>query len=180
MLWVHCTEIHSFLAAYRAYAGYLTLAERDRYFAEQVAAAELIGIPRAMVPDSVAAFRKYFAEMRPRLCVSDAAATTIDFVVRPKLTARTPLDLRLAAMLLGPAAASLVPRDLRRLAGLRDRPGRELSVRAVNSLAWRVAPLFGYVPVLNGILDSWAINLVGETPVKLALHQRRRGRRGRS
>ena len=174
MLWVHCTEIHSFLAAYRAYAGHLTLAERDRYLAEQVAAAELIGIPRAMVPDSVASYRRYFAEMRPHLCLSAEAATTIDFIVRPRLTVRTPLDLRLAATIFGPAAATLVPRDLRRLAGMPERARRELPVRAVNSLAWRVAPLLGHVPVLNDVLDGWAIKLVGETPVKLALHQVRR------
>jgi len=174
MLWVHCTEIHSFLAAYRAYAGHLTMAERDRYLAEQVVAAELIGIPRAIVPDSVAAYRRYFAELRPSLCVSAEAATTIDFIVHPRLTVRTPLDLRLAATIFGPAAAALVPRDLRRLAGLPERPRRELPVRAVNSLAWRVAPLFEHVPVLNDLLDNWAMKLVGETPVKLALRRRRR------
>lgn len=177
MLWVHCTEIHSFLAAYRAYAGHLTAAERDRYLAEQVAAAEIIGIPRAMVPDSVAAYRRYFAEIRPHLCVSVEAAAAIDFIVRPRLAARTPLDLRLAAKIFGPAATALVPRNLRRLAGLPDRLPRELPVRIVNSVAWRVAPLLGHVPVLDDVLDGWAVKLVGETPVKLALHQVRRMRR---
>ena len=52
MLWVHCVEIHSFMAAYRAYAGHLTLAERDRYLAEQAIAAELIGVPSEIVPRS--------------------------------------------------------------------------------------------------------------------------------
>ncbi len=174
MLWVHCTEIHSFLAAYRAYAGHLTLAERDRYLAEQVVAAELIGIPRAIVPDSVAAYRKYFSEMRPRLCVSAEAAATIDFLLRPRLTARTSFDLRLAATIFGPAAAALVPRDLRRLAGIPERSRRELPLRAMHSVAWRVAPILGEVPILNDALDRWAITLVGETPVKLALRQRRR------
>jgi uncharacterized protein (DUF2236 family) len=174
MLWVHCTEIHSFLTAYRAYAGHLTLAERDRYLAEQVVAAELVGVPRTMVPDSVAAYRKYFAEMRPRLCVSAEAASTIDFIVRPKLSSRTPMDLRVAATVFGPAAATLVPRDLRRLAGLPERSGRDVPVRAIHSLAWRVAPLLGNVPVLNDALDRWATKLVGEIPVKLALHHDRR------
>jgi uncharacterized protein (DUF2236 family) len=177
MLWVHCTEIHSFLAAYRAYAGYLTMAERHRYFAEQVVAAELIGIPRAMVPDSVAAYRKYFAEVRPQLCLSTEAAATIDFIVRPKLDSRTPLALRLAARFFGPAAAALVPRDLRRLAGLPAPSARELPRRTVNMLAWRVAPHLGRVPVLNDALDGWAAELVGETTVNLALCQRRSQRR---
>jgi uncharacterized protein (DUF2236 family) len=173
MLWVHCTEIHSFLAAYRAYAGSLTLEERDRYLAEQVTAAELIGIPRAMVPHSTATYRKYFAEIRPHLCCSAEAAETIDFIVRAKLRGRTPLDLRLAALLFGPAAAALVPRDLRRIAGLPDRGPSELPRRAINNVAWRVAPMLGRVPVVRDVLDGWATKLVGETPVKLALHQMR-------
>lgn len=171
MLWVHCTEVHSFLAAYRAYAGHLTHAERDRYLAEQVVAAELIGLPRAMVPDSVASYRRYFAEVRPQLCVSDTATATIDFVARPSLSAATPLDLRLAAWTFGPAAVAIVPRDLRRLGGLPARSRRELPLRAINNVAWRVAPLLGHVPVLATVLDGWAIRMVGETTVKLALHQ---------
>jgi uncharacterized protein (DUF2236 family) len=176
MLWVHCTEIHSFLAAYRAYAGHLTLAERDRFLAEQVVAAELIGIPRAIVPRSVTAYRRYFAEVRPCLCISAEAAATIDFIVRPKLPRKAPIDLRLAGALFGPMAAMLVPRDLRRLAGLPDRSVRELPARALNNLAWRLAPRLGQVPVVNEVLDRWAIRLVGETPVKLALQQLRRPR----
>lgn len=171
MLWVHCTEVHSFLAAYRAYAGSLTMAARDRYLAEQVAAAELIGIPRAIVPDSTAAYRKYFAEMRPRLCVSEEAVATIDFVARPKLTSETPLDLRIAAALFGPAAAALVPRDLRRLMGLPYHRVRELPRKAINNVAWRVAPMLGRAPLVRDALDAWAVRLVGETPVKLAFRQ---------
>jgi uncharacterized protein (DUF2236 family) len=176
MVWVHTTEIHSFLTAYRAYAGYLTLAERDRYLAEQVTAAELLGVPRAMVPNSVASYRKYFAEIRPSLCVSAEAAATIDFVLRPPLGRTTPVDLRVAALMFSSAAAALVPRDLRRLAGLPDRSSRELPRRAFNNVAWRVAPLLGEVPVLSKFLDQWAAKMVGEVPVKLALHQLRQMR----
>src|SRR3954453_20618462 len=68
MVWVHCVEIHSFLAAYRAYSGRIDRADQDRYLAEQVAAAELLDLPRDMVPDSVDAYRAYFADMLPRLC----------------------------------------------------------------------------------------------------------------
>jgi len=176
MLWVHCTEVHSFLAAYRAYAGHLTMAERDRYLAEQVVAAELIGIPRAMVPDSVAAYRRYFADVRPQLCLSADAASTIDFIVRPKLDRTTPLDVRLVARLLGPAAVAIVPRDLRRLAGLPEPSAREVPRRALHTLAFRIAPFLGHVPLLNDFLDGWAAKLVGDETVRLALQQPR-GRR---
>ena len=117
-LWIHAVEVHSFLAAHRAYGwGRLTAAEEDRYFAENVAAAELMGIPRADVPASVAEMRAYFARVRPQLCVSDAARQAIEFVVAPPPR----LDLLpylVPLRVLGGAAVATVPRDLRRLAGI--------------------------------------------------------------
>jgi uncharacterized protein (DUF2236 family) len=171
LLWVHCVEIHSFLAAYRAYAGHLTMAERDRYLAEQAVAAELIGVPPEMVPRSVAEFRRYFADVRPRLCVSPAALETVDFVVRPQLPSSTPLDIQVAGRVFGAMAAKLVPRDLRRLAGLPERDGRELPARALNNLVWRLSPVVGRVPVLREVRELMATRIVGEAPVRLAWHQ---------
>src|SRR3954463_12768386 len=83
-LYVHCTEVHSFLAAHRVYArDRLSAGEEDLYFEENVRAAELMGIPAAMVPDSVASMREYFAAVRPELTMSDWAREAIDFVVDP-------------------------------------------------------------------------------------------------
>ena len=120
LLWVHCVEAHSFLAAYRAYGGSLTAAEQDRYLAESARSAALVGIPPAAVPASTAAMRAYFAAVRDLLIASDAARATIRFVVRPPLT-RELLALQPALRLTAAAAVGLVPRDLRRLAGI-DRP----------------------------------------------------------
>ena len=61
LLWVHCAEVHSFLASFRAYGGEIDEGEQDRYLAEQVAAAELMGIPARMVPATRAEYREYFA-----------------------------------------------------------------------------------------------------------------------
>jgi len=117
-LWVHCVEVHSFLASHRVYGrDRLAAAEQDRYFAENVAVAELLDLPRDRVPDSVAAMREYFASVRPQLCVSDAARDAIDFVISPPLMRETAPYL-LPMRILGAAAAGLVPRDLRRLAGI--------------------------------------------------------------
>ncbi|MGB1583987.1 MAG: oxygenase MpaB family protein, partial [Solirubrobacterales bacterium] len=85
LLWVHAVEAHSFLAAYRTFVGGLTEADQDRYLAEYVAAAELIGVPRAMVPSSRQEYREYFESMLPSLCSSKAAAETIQFVAKPNL-----------------------------------------------------------------------------------------------
>lgn len=117
LLWVHCAEVHSFLAAYRTYGPGLDGADQDRYLAEQVRAAELVGIPAGDVPDSRAAVRDYFASVEPRLCVSQASRDTMEFIVNPP--SRPSLQpLRPGWWLLAGAAVGLMPRRLRRLYGL--------------------------------------------------------------
>ncbi|MEA2295763.1 MAG: hypothetical protein QOE86_3402 [Solirubrobacteraceae bacterium] len=117
-VWIHTVEIHSFLAAHRVYGGdRLTAAEEDRYFAENVAVAELLGTPGDRVPATVEEVRAYFAAVRPRLCVSDAARDAISFVVAPPLNAQL-APYWPALRVLGRAAVALVPSDLRRLAGI--------------------------------------------------------------
>lgn len=116
-LWVHCVEVHSFLASHRAYGGSLTEAEVDRYYAENAQVAELLGVPADAIPVTATAMRDFFEAQRPGLCVSDYARDAIEFVVSP------PLNAELAAYwgplrVLSRAAVALVPRDLRRLIGL--------------------------------------------------------------
>jgi uncharacterized protein (DUF2236 family) len=116
-LWVHCVEIHSFLAAHEAYGGSLSAEDRDRYFAENAIVAELLGVPADLIPRDADAMRAFFAAQRPGLCISDYARDAIGFVVSPPLTAElAPYVLPLR--MLSRAAVALVPRDLRRLIGL--------------------------------------------------------------
>ncbi|HEX2085906.1 MAG TPA: oxygenase MpaB family protein [Solirubrobacteraceae bacterium] len=120
LLWVHCVEVHSFLAAVRAYGVRLNDAEQDAYLAESGRVAELVGIPPDRVPPSREAMREYFASMLPCLCVSWEAKQTIDFVASPPLT-RELLPYAAPLKVVASAAVGLVPRHLRRLAGI-DRP----------------------------------------------------------
>ncbi|MEJ7893473.1 MAG: oxygenase MpaB family protein [Solirubrobacteraceae bacterium] len=116
-LWIHCVEIHSFMAAHRAYGGALSPSEQDAYYAENAVVAELLGVPPDLIPRDADAMRAFFAAQRPGLCVSDAARDAIDFVASPPLTPELApywLPLRVLAR----AAIALVPRDLRRLIGL--------------------------------------------------------------
>jgi uncharacterized protein (DUF2236 family) len=133
-LWVHCVEIHSFLASHEAYRGRLPEADRDRYFAENAVVAELLGVPADIVPRDAAAVRAFFAAQRPSLCVSGHARDAIDFVVSPPLTGELApywVPLRILAR----AAVALVPRDLRRLVGLSPTPaGDALSHAQVRAL----------------------------------------------
>lgn len=127
-LWVHTTEWHSFLAAYRVFAGGLSAEEEDRYMAEGAIVGSLLGTPRERVPASVAEARAYFEQVLPTLCMSDLARTAIDFVAQPAPTRET-LPYLLPLRVYGSAAVALVPRHLRRLAGI-DRP-RALDAAAI-------------------------------------------------
>lgn len=120
-IWVHCTEWHSMLAAYRVFADRpLTTDEQDRYLAEGVIIGSLLGAPRERIPASLSAYRDYFAAVRPRLCVSEHSRKAIDFVVHPPVVRET-LHLQGAMRLFAQAAVAIVPRHLRQLAGI-DRP----------------------------------------------------------
>jgi uncharacterized protein (DUF2236 family) len=116
-LWVHCVEVHSFLAAYRAYGGRLNDDEQDAYLAEQVRAAELMGISAELVPSSRAGYRDFFEHMRPGLCVSEASQDAIHLVVDPPLT-RELLPHQVSLRMMASAAVAITPSHIRRMAGI--------------------------------------------------------------
>jgi uncharacterized protein (DUF2236 family) len=129
-VWVHSVEMHSFLAAYRVYGGSLTDEEVDRFFAENVCVAELVGTPAEMVPASLAEMREYFASVRPELHMSDPARDAIHFVLHPPLGTRELLPYQLPLRALASGALALVPRDLRQLAGIDRSPALDAAAVA--------------------------------------------------
>ena len=151
-VWVHCVEWHSFLAAYRVFGPPLTAAEEDSYIAEGVPVAALVGTPPEMVPASVQEMRDYFAAVRPRLCVSEASRQAIDFVLNPPLT-RDYLAVQAPLRVYANAALALVPRDLRKLAGI-DRP------RAVDNAALALARPW-LASLRLPLVRKYAANVVG-------------------
>jgi uncharacterized protein (DUF2236 family) len=116
-LWVHCVEVHSFLAAYRAYGGRLSDEEQDAYLAEQVAAAELMELPRELVPASRAGYRDFFEYMRPNLCISESSRDAIELVVDPPLI-RELVPYQVSLRMMASAAVAITPRYMRRMAGI--------------------------------------------------------------
>jgi uncharacterized protein (DUF2236 family) len=143
LLWVHCAEVHSFLASYRAYGGDLGDGEQDRYLAEQVRAAELLDIPAEIVPATRAEYRDYFAAMRPKLCVSEASRRAINLCVSPPLT-RELLPLQAPLRVLADAALAITPAYMRRMAGLERSRWRYASAGAVTRAAGKVLVLPGF------------------------------------
>jgi uncharacterized protein (DUF2236 family) len=85
LLWVHCCEVDSLLSVARRAGVPLTDGEADRYVAEQVTSATLIGISADDVPDSASGLAAYFEAMRPSLAVTPAARDAYRLIVLPPM-----------------------------------------------------------------------------------------------
>jgi uncharacterized protein (DUF2236 family) len=85
LLWVHCCEVDSLLSVVRRGGLALTDDDADRYVAEQVTSATLIGIPAQSVPDSVATLAAYFETVRPVLVVTPAARDAYRLILLPPM-----------------------------------------------------------------------------------------------
>ena len=114
--WVHCCLVDSFLTTAVRAGAPLTAADADEYVREQVRAAELVGIPAADAPSSVAGLERALETYRPVLRSSAAARDAVARVVAPPM----PLLVALAtparplwASMAGLALATLPPYALR-------------------------------------------------------------------
>jgi uncharacterized protein (DUF2236 family) len=83
LLWVHVALVESGLAVGWAFGTPLSATDSDRYVAEMVVAAELAGVPRRLVPASVADFDRYAAAVRPELRCTPAAAESMAYLLDP-------------------------------------------------------------------------------------------------
>ena len=83
LLWVHVALVQSSLAAGQAFGTPLSAEDSDRYVAEMVAAAELAGVPRPLVPASVADLERYVASVRSGLCCTPAARESMAYLLDP-------------------------------------------------------------------------------------------------
>jgi len=83
LLWVHAALVDSTVVAVRMFGAGLSDADADRYVAEMVAAAELVGIPRDLVPASTAALDAYLASVRPVLQATPAARESMAYLLDP-------------------------------------------------------------------------------------------------
>lgn len=117
LLWVHAGLVDSGLAAAARYGLRLTPAEQDQYVAEMTAAAELIGMPAGLAPDSVAALDAYFESVRPALTTSRSTADIATYLLAmPDVEA----ELADAWQVLAAAAVSTLPDWARALYGFGD------------------------------------------------------------
>lgn len=136
LIWVHCTEMWSFVQGYQRYRG-ISLPEPvlDRYFDETRRIAEALGARD--VPRSNREVEDYFRSVQSQLEFSERSAVVLDVLAHIRLPIPTgglarQIFLGAGAALLPPWARSLLRRN--RLQRLRD-------LSAARSLR-TVAPLF--------------------------------------
>ena len=137
LLWVHCGMVESFLSTYRRCGGPLAAGEGDRYVAEMVRVAPLVGLDPALVPDSEAALAASFDEVRPQLRMTPAARTAQRFSLAPPMPLWTQLatPARPAWVGLMSLAFAMLPRWARAMYSpfglpLVVLPGQELATTA--------------------------------------------------
>ena len=140
--WVHCVEVESFLTTALRCGLRLTDAEQDRYYAEQVVGASLVGLDPATVPASVGQMAAYFREVQPDLRVTAKAREAARFILWPPMPSLVGLGTpaRPAWVALTTAAFAMLPRWARRLYSLPGLPTTDLAATAAG-LAFRTGLL---------------------------------------
>jgi uncharacterized protein (DUF2236 family) len=83
LLWVHAALVQSSLAAGQAFGTPLSAEDSDRYVAEMMVAAELVGVPGPLIPASVAELDRYVASVRPELRCTPAARESMAYLLDP-------------------------------------------------------------------------------------------------
>jgi uncharacterized protein (DUF2236 family) len=83
LLWVHAALVDSNIAARETFGTPLSPADADTYIEEMVIAAQLVGVPVELVPDSQAALSKYLSWVRPQLLCTAAARESMAYLLDP-------------------------------------------------------------------------------------------------
>ena len=107
LLWVHAVHTEYALLGYEKFVRRLTPEEADRFVAEQLAAAELVGLDRAAVPATREQLRSWLASVSG-LTVTPPAAEFARMLIK----ARMPLTMRPFWALHVAGAASLLPAEV--------------------------------------------------------------------
>lgn len=136
LIWVHCTEMWSFVQGYQRYRG-ITLPEPvlDRYFDETRRIAEALGARN--VPRSNREVENYFRSVQSQLEFSERSAVVLDVLAHIRLPIPTG---GLARQIFLGAGAALLPSWARSLLR-RNRLQRLRDLSAARSLR-AIAPLF--------------------------------------
>jgi uncharacterized protein (DUF2236 family) len=147
LLWIHAGMVDSVVHIVQRYGRGLDAADADRYVAEMVAFAELVGVPQEQVPSSVQALREYI-ESVDLLQATPAARDAIGVVVDPPDLSH---DLRELWHDLAQVAIGTLPGWARSMYGFAEPPPEVMEREPVRQLIGALDLAFEALP---GVLES--------------------------
>ena len=147
LLWVHAGMVDSIVTIVQRYGRGLDAAEADRYVAEMVPFAEIVGVPPEMVPTSVKALRDYIESVDLRQA-TPAARDAIGIVLDPPgLTD----DFRELWHDIGQVAIGTLPAWARSMYGFAEPPPEMMEREPVRQLIGALDLAFESLP---GVLEA--------------------------
>lgn len=148
LLWVHAVEVDSFLVAYRRYGRQLSDEDANRYVAEMVRAAGLVGLDPGEVPSDTDSLISYLGSQD--LVMTPAAKDGMRVVLAPPM----PLPLRPLWLVPATAAVAILPKEVRELYGLPWVSQADPAVRISTSTLFRTLGLL--LPPPPPVRDAYA------------------------
>jgi uncharacterized protein (DUF2236 family) len=132
LMWVHCTEVESFLSTFRRSGGRLAPGDADCYVNEMRRSAEMAGLDPEQVPRTERAILDYYEQMRPQLRLSKLARQNVTWGLMPPMPVwATPVRPAWWAIV-GLTVATL-PRWARRLYSLPGLPTTDLAASVASA-----------------------------------------------
>jgi uncharacterized protein (DUF2236 family) len=130
LLWVHVAMVESIVTIVQRYGRGLDGAEADRYVAEAVPFAAIVGVPAEQVPTTVAALREFIQSV-PLLQATPAASEAMALVLDPP---ELDAELRELWQDLGQVAVGTLPDWARSMYGYKTPPAETLEREPVRQL----------------------------------------------
>jgi uncharacterized protein (DUF2236 family) len=147
LLWVHAGMVDSIVEVVQRYGRTLDPSDADRYVAEMVRFAEIVGVPPEDVPDTVASLRAYIESVELRQA-TPAAREAIAIVLDPPDLGEEMRDLWRD---LGQVAVGTLPRWAREMYGFAAPPPDLMQREPVRQLLGALDLAFESLP---GVLEA--------------------------
>jgi uncharacterized protein (DUF2236 family) len=147
LLWVHAAMVESIITVVQRYGRPLETAGADRYVAEMVRFAEIVGVPAEDVPATLASLREYIESVELRQATA-AAKEAIGIVLEPP-----ELDAEMRDLWhdLGQVAVGTLPDWARQMYGYQAPPPELMERESVRQLLGALDLAFESLP---GVLEA--------------------------
>jgi uncharacterized protein (DUF2236 family) len=172
LLWVHACLVDSALLFEELTVGKLDAAGRQRFHEEQMLAAEMVKIPRELIPPTVPALRAYMADVIARgdLLVTDSALKVADLFYDPPAEAEWRPVLKGVSRL----AFATLPSALREGFGIKLGAGKRAAMRATFAATRWARPLLPPKVRYIAPYQEWRLRQKGIEPTHEVEEARRR------